>query len=175
MLSSGQVINKCNLAPRTDPMYDVVYPICIAMQLLQLKSFSMVLPLIVKKAIEKTGVQARTLRRDDKLYAPLCRRARAHIHARCMHACTLSAGLLLQYHLNFLHGSEDVSRVFYLFHVFFSREHMTLKANKIKDSSTWSMVVVRSTVLISRTTRPGLGTPSYHINWKHVRYVYAAQ
>jgi hypothetical protein len=67
--------------------------ICIAMQLLQLKSFSMVLALIVKKAIEKTGVQARTLRRDDKLYAPLCRRARAHIHARCMHASSLSLSL----------------------------------------------------------------------------------
>lgn len=57
------------------------------------KLLSMVLLLIVEKAIEKTGVQARTLRRDDKLYAPLCRRARAHIHARCMHASSLSLSL----------------------------------------------------------------------------------
>ena len=91
---------------------------CNAMQLLlQLKSLSMVLLLIVKKAIEKTGVQARTLRRD-KLDAFVQTRAHTCMHAAaCTHThCTLYGVLLvlLQYHLNFLHG-EDLSSFSRLF------------------------------------------------------------
>jgi len=55
------------------------------------KSLSMVLLLIVKKAIEKTGVQARTLRRD-KLDAFVQTRA----HTCTLHAhCTLYGVLVL--------------------------------------------------------------------------------
>ena len=70
----------------------------------------MVLLLIVKKAIEKTGVQARTLRRD-KLDAFVQTRA----HTCTLHAhCTLYGVLVLQYHFNFLHG-EDLSSFSRLF------------------------------------------------------------
>lgn len=72
--------------------------------------------MIVKKAIEKTGVQARTLRRRrDKLDAFVQTRA---------HTCTLHGvlGTPVSFEL-FAWG--DLSQVF---HVFFSRGHLTLKA-----------------------------------------------
>jgi hypothetical protein len=69
----------------------------------------MVLLLIVKKAIEKTGVQARTLRRD-KLDAFVQTRAHTCTQLHALHAVWNK----LHYHLNFLHG-EDLSSFSRLF------------------------------------------------------------
>jgi hypothetical protein len=86
------------------------------------KLLSMVLLLIVEKAIEKTGVQARTLRRDkpDGFV-----QTRAHTCTRC--TCTTPVSFEL-----FCMGGS-ISQVFFL--VFFSREHMTLKAKMMGGRS----------------------------------------
>ena len=58
---------------------------------------------------------------DGTNWTPLCRRA--HIHARCMHTARC-----MEYSYSSIISTFCMGKISQVFHVFFSREHMTLKA-----------------------------------------------